>query len=450
VLPKASVVSSWRFHSSLAAAKAAAEAVVKGQEEAKLKAEAEAKEKADRDAEINKAVNEQIKLGQLGAEKLLADIEKRFTDTTEATKTVIDDLQAALAEKAAEIEAMKNSKMNFSDKSKGDTTTYEERETAVLLSKFSRKGLTETKRGKEIVEKAGAHTNSATWETEVSTNLENDIRRKLVVAPILRQVDMTTNVMKLPLNPDAGIATWMANTAFGTTESTGPSLTHALGEITLSAYKVATLEFMNFEEEEDSLIVLLPIIRDAMVRRVSRALDRAMLGAGTSIAPFNGLAVYDTTSAVVPTNTGAATMTHMRSLRKDLGAWGLDPASLYYIVSQDVYYDLLEDTSFQSVLQVGQQNATLLTGQVGVIGVSPVLVSGVFPTKAGGAATAATNIGAICVAPGNFIMGNQRGLRMDIQDEVQKQRTALVASMRAGLATISNAQGVGVSTLRWS
>lgn len=431
------------------AAKEAADAVIKAQAEAAAKEAAAKAAEAEVEAKIEKALAARIEVGQTGAEKLLAEVEKRFAESTEATKSVLAGLEASLAEKSKELEALQKSKMNFADKG-SEAVTYAEKEEAVLLSKFSRKGMTETVRGREIVEKAGGHTNSATWETEVSLNLESDIRRKLVVAPILRNINMTTNVMKLPLNPDAGIGTWMANTAFGTTESTGPALTHALGEITLSAYKVATLEFMNFEEEEDSLIVLLPIIRDAMVRRVSRALDRAFLGAGTSIAPFNGLAVYDTTSTVVPTNTGAATMTHMRSLRKDLGVWGLDPSSLYYIVSQDVYYDLLEDTSFQSVLQVGQQNATLLTGQVGMIGQTPVLVSGEFPTKAGGAATAATNIGAICVAPGNFIAGTQRGLRLDVQDEVQKQRTALVASMRAGLTTVSNAQGVGVSTLRWS
>lgn len=432
-----------------ATAKAAADAVIKSQADIKAKEVAEATAKAEFDAKVAKEVTAQITSGQTGAEKLLADIEKRFADTTASTKSVIDGLQASLVEKAAEIEAMQKSKMSFSDKDKGDGTTYAEREAAVLLAKFSRKGITETKLYKEIITKS-PHVAAGTWETEVSTSLEADIRRKLVVAPILRNVNMTTNVMKLPLNPDAGIGTWMANTAFGTTESTGPALTHALGEITLSAYKVATLEYMNFEEEEDSLIVLLPLIRDAMVRRVSRALDRAFLGAGTSIAPFSGLAIYDTTSVVVPTNTGVSTMANMRALRKDLGVWGLDPAALYFIVSQDVYYDLLEDTSFQSVLQVGQATATLLTGQVGVIGQTPVLVSGEFPTKAGGAATAATNIGAICVAPGNFIAGNQRGLRFDTQDLVERQRTALVASMRAGLTTISNAQGVGVSTLRWS
>lgn len=429
----------------------AAAAVIKAQAEAADKLKAEVDAQASMDAKVEKAVAARIEMGQSGTEKLLADIEKRFSDATDSSKKVLEGLESSLKEKASELEALQKSKMSFSDKESKEATTYEEREQAVLLAKFHKKGINETKFGARLVEKAGPHTNSATWETEVSLNLENEIRRRLVVAPILRNVNMKTNVMKIPVNPDAGIGTWMQNTAFGTTESAGAAATHALNEITLSAYKVATLEYINFEEEEDSLIVLTPIIREAMVRRLQRAIDRAALrGAGAGTDPLKGLAIYDATSVVVPTNTGVATMANMRALRKDMGVWGLDPAELFYIVSTDVYYDLLEDTSFQSVLQVGQQNATLLTGQVGVIGQTPVLVSSEFTSKAGGAATAATNIGAICVAPGNFIVGNQRGMRFDTQDVVTEQRTALVASMRIGMQQLSTSSGMAVSTLRWS
>ena len=433
------------------AAAATTAAIAKSQADAEAKRTAEASAQADLDARVEKAIAAKIEMGQSGAEKLLAEVEKRVAESTETTKGLIVGLETALREKSAEIEAIQKSKMSFADKGAEDAASYAEREKAVLLAKYSRKGIADTKYGRQLVEKVGAHTNSATWETEVSLNLENEIRRKLVIAPVLRGIDMQTNVMKIPVNPDAGIGTWMQNTAFGTTESTGAAATHALGEITLSTYKVATLEYINFEEEEDSLIALTPIIRDAMIRRVARAIDRAYLrGAGAGTDPIKGLAIYDATSVVVPTNTGVCTMSNMRALRKDLGVWGLEPKDMYFIVSTEVYYDLLEDTSFQSVLQVGQQNATLLTGQVGMIGQTPVLVSGEFPTKAGGASNASTNIGAICVAPGNFLVGNQRGLRMDVQDLAVEQRTAMVASMRTGLVQLSTTSGMAVSALRWS
>lgn len=432
-------------------AKDAADAVIAAQKEAEAKAAAEKAAQAEIDARIEKAVAARLETGATGAERLLADIEKRFEEQSASTKGVLEGLEASLKEKTEELAAIQKSKMSFSDKVTDKDTTYDTREMAVLLAKFSGKALDQTKFGQDAIQKVGPHVASATWETEVSLNLEADIRRKLVIAPIFRAVNMATNVMKVPFNPDAGIGTWITNAQFGTTASPGAAQTHQLQEVTLSAYKVATLEYLNFEEEEDALLTLTPIIRDAMVRRVARAVDRAYLrGAGSGADPVGGVALYDATSVVTPTNTGVVTMANMRALRKDLGIWGLDPANFVYVVSQDVYYDLMEDTSFQSVLQVGMQNATLLTGQVGVIGSTPVLVSGEFPTKAGGAATAATNIGAIAVASGNFLAGNQRGLRFDTQDMVETQRTALVASLRTGLAQLGTAQGVGVSTLRWS
>ena len=104
--------------------------------------------------------------------------------------------------------------------------------------------------------------------------------------------------------------------------------------------------------------------------------------------------------------------------------------------------------------KVGVQ-ATLLTGQVGMIGNSPVIVSGEFPVKAGGAATASTNIGAFALAAANFMVGNERGLRFDTQDMVETQRKVLVASLRTGLVQLTTVYGglsaqMGVSTLRWS
>lgn len=446
-----------------AAAKAAEQATQKllaSQAAEKAAAEAEAKAAAEFDAKVKAAV--EIQVGQSGAERLMAEVTKRFEDQAEQSKSVLAGLEATLKEKADEIAKLQASKMAFADNKQAGQSTYEEREKAFLLSKISGKGITETKFGRELAEKTGAHMPSATWELEVSTNMEAEVRRRLVVAPLVRAVNMRTNVMTMPVNPEAGLASWVTNAQFGTapsaggTNATGPGGTtaagspHQLKEITLNAYKVATNEYLNYEEEEDSLLVIMPIVRDAMVRRLARSVDRAyLLGNGSGTDPVKGLALYDASSTITPAVGNAATIANLRGLRKDLGAWGLDPAELVYVVSTEVYYDLLDDPVFQTMNQVGPQ-ATLLTGQVGQIGNTPVLVSGEFPTKASGAATGTANIGALCFAPGNFLAGNQRGLRFDTQELVETQRRVLVASMRTGLTQVTTNLGAGVSTLRWA
>jgi len=416
-------------------------------------AEKAAKEKAlAEEAAMQKRIDEavaKVTPSTTGAEKLLAEIEKRVADNETSTKNIVSGLETALKEKAAEIEALRTSKMTFAEGKKSDDN-YADRETAVLLSKITGKSIDSTKFGRQLVEKTGAHMASATWELEVSLNMEAEVRRKLVVAPILRSINMQTNVMTIPVNPEAGTATWITNAQFGTTNSPGAAQTHQMKEITLNAYKVATMEYLAYEEEEDTLLVLMPIVRDAMVRRVALAVDKAyLLGAGAGADPVKGLCTYDATSAVVATNTGAASIANLRSLRRDMGAWGLDTNEVTYIVSTDVYYDLLDDTNFLTWDKAGPR-ATILTGQVGTVGNSPVLVSSQFPTKAGGSTSATTNYAAIAVASANFLAGNQRGLRFDTQDLVETQRKVLVASLRTGVTQVTTNLGIGASVLRWS
>jgi HK97 family phage prohead protease/HK97 family phage major capsid protein len=426
-----------------AAADQATKSLLAAQEKAAQEKAAASAQQADLDAKIKAAVALATP-STTGAEALLAEVEKRFAAQADETKSVVAGLEASLKEKAAELEAIQKSRMQFTDGKAGEMS-YADKEKAVILAKMVGKGLEGTKFGREMVQKYGAHVPSATWELEVSLNMENEVRRRLVVAPNLRSIAMQTNVMTIPVNPEAGVATWMANTAFGTADSAGSNATHALKEITLNAYKVATNEYVAYEEEEDALLAIMPVIRDAMVRRVARAVDRAMLrGAGSGSDPVKGLATYDAVSAVNLDISDAAKLTvaNLQAMRRDLGAWGLDPSELVYIVSTEGYYDLLEDTNFLTVDKVGQQ-ATLLTGQIGAVGNTPVLVSAEFADKAAGAA------GAICFAPGNFLVGNQRGLRVDTQDLVETQRRVMVASLRTGMTQVTTNLGAGVSALRF-
>jgi len=426
-----------------AAAEQATKSLLAAQEKAAAEKAAADKAEAELQARIKAAVALATP-SETGAEKLLAEVEKRLAEQTESTKSVVAGLESALKEKAAELEAIQKSRMQFQDGKSGEMS-YADKEKAVVLAKMTGKALEGTKFGRQMVEKYGAHVPSATWETEVSLNMENEVRRRLVVAPNLRNIAMQTNVMTIPVNPEAGVATWMANTAFGTSASAGNTDTHALKEITLNAYKVATNEYMAYEEDEDSLIALLPIVRDGMIRRVARAVDRAMLrGAASGNDPVKGLATYDAVSAVTMDISANDKMTvaRLQAMRRDLGAWGLDPSELVYIVSTENYYDLLEDPIFQTMDKVGTQ-ATVLTGQIGAVGNTPVLVSAEFADKADGVA------GAIVFNPGNFIVGNQRGLRIDTQDLVETQRKVMVASLRTGMTQVTTNLGGAVSTLRY-
>jgi len=435
------------------AAEQTAKAIAETQAKALAEKAAAEKAEAELDARVKAAVAS-ISTGDTGAERLMAEVEKRLATAEESSKTVIAGLEAALKEKAAEIEAITKSKMSFSEAKDG--LSYAEKEKAVMLAKMAGKSLDGTKFGRDLVQKYGAHQPSGTtgtWELEVSLNMENEVRRRLVVAPIFRNIAMQTNVMTMPVNPEAGLATWVTNADFGAVPasvgaagaSAGATQTHAFKEITLNAYKLATNEYTAYEEEEDSLIALMPMIRDGMIRRVARAVDKAfLLGAGSGSDPVKGLANWATnTTATGNTVAAGLNVAKLRTLRQGLGAWGLDPSEVIYIVNTDVYYQLLEDTTFQTMNQVGTQ-ATLLTGQIGQIGGSPVLVSAEFASPGTGVA------GAIALHPGNFIVGNQRGLRIDTQELVETQRRVMVASLRTGMTRVTTNLGNAVTAHKYT
>lgn len=449
------------------AASDAAQKAVLVAEQARQKAAEEAAQKAAADAELQKRIQEAVAAATpstTGAERLVAELEKRIVEQEQNATKALEDLRGALAEKAAEIEAMNRSKMSFKDGGKQDEISYAEKEKAVLLSKISGKSIEQTNYGKELVIKAlgagaatGAHLPSQTWEHEVSLNMETEMRRRLIAEPLMRRVAMRTNVMSFPVNPEAGLGTWVTNAQFGTSDSSGATGTHQLKEVTLNSYKLATREYLAFEEEEDSLIAILPIVRDAMLRRTARSVDRAILlgAANGTTDPIKGLAKYDDVSAVTKSVAGAGDAgkfltSDLRLLRKDLGAWGLDPSEVIYIVNTEAYYDLMDDALFQTMDKVGDR-ATVLTGMVGMVGGSPVLVSAELPARTSGVNTGGNvaNVGAIAFNAGNFLVGNQRGIRVDTDDIVAEQRRVLVASLRMGMTQISTVNGQAVSAFRW-
>lgn len=420
-------------------AKAVADAIAQKAAEEKAAEEARVAEEARQ--------KELIKLGQSGAEKLVAEAEKRIAEANgEAVGKLFADLKDDLVKQIEEVKKISASKMNFDDKNnQTNEPSLAEKTTAVLIAKALGKQIGETKYGKDLIEKAGPHVASAYWEDQVSTNMQEEIRRRLVVAPLVNTLQMPSSILRLPVNPEAGYGTWVAATSFGTSSSSGAAGTHVLKELTLTAYKLATKEFLTYEEEDDSFIALMPIVRNALVRRMAKSTDLALLrGAGSGADPLKGLSAWAAASdGVTVTNTAKATVANLASVRRKLGVWGMNPGEVTFIVSTDVYYDLLDDADFRTVDKVGDK-ATILTGSVGMVGGSQVLVSGEFAARAG------TAVGVVAFNPANFLFGRYKNLRLESDTNVENQNKILVATERMAFQQISTVDGNAAAKLVWS
>lgn len=395
-------------------------------------------------------------------EDLLKAAEERITakvgEENKSLNDALEGLRGELNEKSAELQALQRNKMSFEDSGTVRVQTSDV-DAAVMLSKAMKRGIEHTNFGKQLIEKAGVgpHLGSTTetWEEEFSMRLENDIREKLIMEPLFRKITMNAATMHIPVNPEAGYGEWIARTypplRSTNAASTGTAVDHEITDTNLTAHKLVAKEYLGDEEEEDSILPLMPIIRDAVMRRMAKAADVALLRGDVGVAspgagnfPFNGVATIAKDATLETTVSIAAatpiTVANLQTIRRDLGVWGLNPSELIYVVSHDVYYDLLEDPDFRTLDVVGQ-NATILRGQIGSVNGSPVVVSGEFATKANGAHAA------VCLNAANFIVGQLRNTRVETDRSVEDQRNVIVASRRMGFLDLISAKGVSV--LSW-
>ena len=454
------------------AADTAAEIAMKQAEQkaAEQKAADEAAQKATNDAEVQKAaeVADQektktiVEAGLSGAEKLMNDVESRVNDNYSNLEAVVKNLESQLAEKSEEIMNIRESKRHFSDRNgQGDwKKTFEQ---DILDAKFA--GLAtgkgwDSEVAKNVMEKVNTHSgvqvSSADFEQVVSTNIERDIENELVLAPLFREIPMTSANMIIPILPDSGYAEFASGSAVANdnldmrSASYGDDAGVTMAERTLSTKKLISQSFLGNETEEDAILPILPLIRESMVRSHARSIENSILAGddadgvfGTSGASFEGLLHLarndsDYTQSLTAFATDTVTAAELLSMRKNMGKYGVNPSEVVYIVSQRTYYELLEDAEFQDANLVGDM-ATKLSGEIGQVFGSRVLLCDEFATPA------VSKFGAIAVNPRNYVMPRLRGVTVESDYEVINQRRVLVASQRLGFTDL-----IDGATSKWA
>ena len=448
-------------------AKKTATTIAMQQAEQKAKEDAELQKSAEIEAEA-KAVQEAkedeqktiIEAGLSGAEKLVNDVEQRLLEKNESLHNVVSELQKDLAEKSEEILSMRESKRVFSGRGNSDWKTTHESEImdAKVLSVITgQKGIDSTSYGQSVIEKvntdSGVAVSSADFEQVVSTGVERDIQNELVLAPLFREVPMTSASMIMPILPDAGYAEFVS--AAGTGDGAAPhgNLSERgdsyvttgdrggidLTEKTITVKKLISKSFIGNETEEDAIMPILPLIRESMVRAHARGIENAILfgnnaqGTYTS-GIFDGLVhkATDASNVVVGSEAAASdklTSLELLEMRKNMGKYGVNPQEVVYIVSQEAYYNLLEDANFQDVNLVGDM-ATKLSGEIGQVFGSRVLICDEFQARA------VNKTHAVALYARNFIMPRLRGVTIESDYDVENQRRVLVASQRLGFDDI--------------
>ena len=417
--------------------KAADEAVQKDLED---QATANAAAKAQQEEEVKTAIVSGV---ESGAERLLADIRKEMADDKQLTSETIEKYKKDLEEKQVELTAMQNSKKSFSDRSNaGDVTKFgKELMYGHMLGVMTGKGW-DTSYSKDIMEKAGLNyaTNAPDIAQEVSTQIEKEIMLELKLAQVFREITINSQTQVLPIQTDALPATWANGTETATrlgNLENRPQVTanqFNAKQIILKANRLMSTTFMDNHIDEEVLVNLMPMLIESVARAHARAVDDAIIN-GTSGGPagFDGLEALAGTVKVDVLDDPAAgtsdlvvTAAEFLAARKLMGKYGMNPSDLIYLVSQARYYDLIADPGFADITDVGSNIATKITGSVGAIYGTPVVVSDQLEAEANTASVGyAVNVR-------NHIIPRLRGVSVEQDYEVLMQRNVIVASQSLG------------------
>ena len=414
--------------------KAAEEAVA---QEAVEKAAAEAEAKAAQEEEVKQAVVTGV---ESGTEKLLEDVQKELTARNADMEEIVAKYKQELAEKSDEITKMRDSKRVFADRAeKSDISKWgQDFLTAHMLGVMTRKGW-DTSYGRDIQEKAGIDyaTNAGDIDQEVSSLIEKEIQNELKVAQLFREIPVNGGATVLPISVDVEPATFSASAATsGNLENRGASnSTYRPKQVILNAYRLISSTFMDNDVDEQVLINLMPMLIEGVARAHGRAVENAILNGNSSapagLADFAAAATLSGTDNMDISDGDLLTAANLLTARKAMGKYGLNPSDVTYIVSSNSYYDLLSDSAFQTLDEVGSDLAIRVTGTIGAVFGSPVVVSEEFPAD-----NTNGNMAACAVYARNYVIPRLRGVTVEQDYEVMNQRRVIVATQSLGFEEI--------------
>ena len=413
----------------------------KAAQEAEAQVQLEAEQKAAQEEEVKQAVVSGV---ESGTEKLMEDVQKELNTRNADMEETLNKYRKELEEKSDEIAKMRDSKRVFADRApKSEISKWgQDFLTAHMLGVMTRKGW-DTDFARDVQEKAGINytASAADIDQEVSSLIEKEIQNELKVAALFREIPVNGAATVLPISVDVEPAVFQAGAATaGNLDNRGAgdgAVEYRPKQVILNAYRLISSTFMDNDVDEQVLINLMPMLIEGVARAHGRAVENAILN-GASSAP-SGLvdfAAEHVGGRRDISDGDVVTATNLLNMRKEMGKYGLRPEEVTYIVSSNSYYDLLSDSAFQTLDEVGSDLAIRVTGTIGAVFGSPVVVSEEFPAD-----NTAGSEAAYAVYSRNYVMPRLRGVTVEQDYEVMNQRRVIVASQSLGFEEIVAGSG---------
>lgn len=448
--PKETGIDLEAFAKRVADETAAKIAMKQAEQKAADKAEAEtAAQKAAQEAEQKAAQEEKVKSTiktgiESGAERLVSDFEAKLAEKDAKFDEVLANFKKDLEEKNEELTKMRDSKRVFADRSTGSSKDFIKNNAqsfmhAHVLGVVTGKGF-DTQMGRDLLEKGGLDytTSAGDIAQEVSTAIEKEVMLELRAANAFREIGVNSQTTVLPLQTDATGVGWGSNqpAPAGNLENLPQSQANVYEakQKILTAYRLVSTTEMEDIIDEQVLPNLMPMLTDSIARAHARAVDGCIIqgatgGAGGFVTATPGGAAGFAASATGTLSIGGAaklTALNLLECRKQMGKYGVNPSDVVYLVSQARYFELIEDPAFADITDVGSNIATKISGSIGSVYGSPVVISDNFAAEAIGTSVA------VAVHARNYVMPRLRGVMVETDREIRAQKRVIVATQSLG------------------
>lgn len=280
----------------------------------------------------------------------------------------------------------------------------------------------------------------AEWiPTNFSADMIDKIRLELKVAALHPRIVMPTDPFKIPgKNSDTS-----AKLATGGVAPSAQKV--GTRSITLDAVKLMDYVPVTYEIEEDSIIPILPLVKEDLVIALATGIEDATINGDTTAThqdsdvtssddcrkAWKGYRKLVLSAAKVDLST--ISDANVRSIRKKLGKYGVDVSKLAYVTGISGFNQLLGLTEVRTVDKYGQY-ATVLSGELAKLDGIPIIVSEKVRENLNASGvydgTTTTKTVLMLVRRDGFIYGDRKEVVIETDRMIKTQTTDIVASQR--------------------
>lgn len=320
-------------------------------------------------------------------------------------------------------------------------------------------------------------TEVANWiPTQYSSSLYEKIKLGLPLMGMFREIAMDAPTVVLPLNMNDHEALRVTQTTtLGSSGAGDPwqdayfnnPTAFASAKITFVAEKLRARYWMSEEASEDSIVALLSMLQNLMVRNIGEAIEDAIYNGqvtgdidtgGTHFGKSNPVSSYTndarycwdgiryhasvytgSPSTSADQSNAKPTVVALRGLRAAMKEIGTNPANLAYILGPIGSIKLLDDTNVLTLDKLGP-NATIRTGSLAQVDGVDVIVSRRVPENANASGvidgTTTNRSMASCVHTDAYLVGNRRRITLGQQQWLASDTTELAAFWRGDVQPV--------------